>query len=327
MGAPPPKSQDEADAQLEKLVDERGLSERKLCGFMNGFIHSSLTLISTQLYSSDTHFILELIQNADDNEYKKCSSAGMPPGFSMSLRKSDPGANGKDTFETSCNEDGFSFQQIASLTNIGDSTKTKRKDVHSGYIGEKGIGFKAVFKVAHVVNISSGFYNFMLDTTQGMIGMLRPLPSSFPVSTYSADSTRMMLQLKSEKEFNGISSDLRRIKPEILLFLRRLRRLSVCTQRHNREYVATHNEDDREFLGETRTIHACESATGESRAIKYIITRNRVEGMPKEGKREGVATSEVTIAFPLGINGKPRIKEQQVFAFIPVNCYGFRVTS
>lgn len=41
------------------------------------------------------------------------------------------------------NECGFSEKNVLALCNIGGSTKQK----HQGYIGNKGIGFKSVFKV------------------------------------------------------------------------------------------------------------------------------------------------------------------------------------
>lgn len=42
------------------------------------------------------------------------------------------------------NEQGFSFDNIRALCDVGNSTK---KGVNSGYIGKKGIGFKSVFRV------------------------------------------------------------------------------------------------------------------------------------------------------------------------------------
>lgn len=42
------------------------------------------------------------------------------------------------------NEQGFSFNNIKALCDVGNSTK---KDVNTGYIGKKGIGFKSVFRV------------------------------------------------------------------------------------------------------------------------------------------------------------------------------------
>lgn len=42
------------------------------------------------------------------------------------------------------NEQGFSFNNIRALCDVGNSTK---KNLDAGYIGKKGIGFKSVFRV------------------------------------------------------------------------------------------------------------------------------------------------------------------------------------
>ncbi|OHX00660.1 hypothetical protein CSPAE12_00691 [Colletotrichum incanum] len=202
--ATPPRSRDEADAQLNNLLRERGLHSNASTadGFKHGIIHRSLEILSQQLYSTETHFIHEIIQNAGDNAYGKSTARGSLPSFSLSLN-SDSTGNGstvgnsterkKYILETSCNEDGFSFAQIAALTDIGASTKTKCKDVRGGFTGEKGVGFKAVFRVANAVYVASGHHHFKLDNSQGMIGALRPLPCTFPASESTSGSTRMML--------------------------------------------------------------------------------------------------------------------------------------
>lgn len=42
------------------------------------------------------------------------------------------------------NEQGFSVENIRALCDVGNSTK---KGSTAGYIGQKGIGFKSVFRV------------------------------------------------------------------------------------------------------------------------------------------------------------------------------------
>ncbi|GKT96161.1 heterokaryon incompatibility protein [Colletotrichum tofieldiae] len=330
-----PRNRNEADAQLNNLLRERGLHSNDgiADGFKHGIIHRSLEILSQQLYSTETRFIHEIMQNADDNAYGKSTARGSLPSFLLSL-KSDGTGNGstvgistgskKYTLETSCNEDGFSFAQIAALTDIGASTKTKCKDVHGGFTGEKGVGFKAVFRVASAVYVASGHYHFKLDNSQGMIGALRPLPCSFPASESTSGSTRMMVELKGQEEFESIKRDLGKVRPEILLFLRRLRRVSVDTATCKKEYTATHHDDDKEYQGETRAVVVHDSARNTSRVTKYIVVRKRVDDMPKEPRRENIMTSEVTLAFPLTSKGNLIVQQQQVFAFLPINYYGFR---
>lgn len=75
--------------------------------------------ISDELYSKATHFLLELIQNADDNRY----SDGITPTLKISLQ---PG-----WLIIECNEMGFDGQDVLALCRIAASTKKRRE----GYIG------------------------------------------------------------------------------------------------------------------------------------------------------------------------------------------------
>lgn len=85
-------------------------------------IGRSLKRLSEELYSKDTHFVLELIQNADDNEY----SEGVEPSLVFVVDRSEVVAMN--------NERGFSESNIRALCDVGRSTKGKHK---SGYIGKK----------------------------------------------------------------------------------------------------------------------------------------------------------------------------------------------
>jgi len=61
------------------------------------------------------------------------------------------------------NEDGFSKANINAICSTGESTKT----FSQGYIGEKGIGFKSVFKVARKVHVQSGPFSFSFKYQHG----------------------------------------------------------------------------------------------------------------------------------------------------------------
>jgi hypothetical protein len=91
--------------------------------------------LSDELYSKPTRFILELIQNTDGNRY----DYGVPK-LTIIYRKGG-------FLWIGCNENGFKPEDVQALCRIGGSTK-KNLGSRRGYIGEKGIGFKSVFKVA-----------------------------------------------------------------------------------------------------------------------------------------------------------------------------------
>ncbi len=50
------------------------------------------------------------------------------------------------------NELGFKEEDVRALSNVGSSTK---KDRSLGYIGQKGIGFKSVFRITDTPTIHS----------------------------------------------------------------------------------------------------------------------------------------------------------------------------
>lgn len=52
----------------------------------------------------------------------------------------------KNLVDVSCNEDGFSEEDVKALCSVDRSTKTAKSA-----IGKKGIGFKSVFKVCDKV--------------------------------------------------------------------------------------------------------------------------------------------------------------------------------
>src|SRR5438874_1854922 len=84
--------------------------------------------LSDDLYAEDVHFVLELVQNADDNRYQ--------PAEAPYIRL----VRSRDRLLVQNNEAGFEEPNVRALCSIGQSSKKKA----AGYIGEKGIGFKSV---------------------------------------------------------------------------------------------------------------------------------------------------------------------------------------
>ena len=101
-------------------------------------LRAALRLLAEELNTKETHFILELLQNAEDNEY-----VGKEPELSLSIEAGNltgtPLSDG--CLAVLNNEVGFQLSNVQSLCSVGQSTKNDRSQ---GYIGEKGIGFKSV---------------------------------------------------------------------------------------------------------------------------------------------------------------------------------------
>ncbi|KAM0901190.1 hypothetical protein ACQ4PT_020148 [Festuca glaucescens] len=144
----------------------------------------ALHCLSQELYSQDSHIILELIQNADDNTYIK----DVEPTLAFVLQE-----NGIAILN---NEKGFCADNIRALCDIGNSTK---KGSNMGYIGNKGIGFKSVFRVTDAPEIHSNSFHVKFDITEGQIGFI--LPTAIP----PLDRDPLSRLLSSEDGFDGCS--------------------------------------------------------------------------------------------------------------------------
>ncbi|CAN6588977.1 unnamed protein product [Malus baccata var. baccata] len=185
----------------------------------------ALHCLSQELYSQDSHFLLELVQNADDNTYP----TNVEPTLTFILQES--------SIIVLNNEQGFSSQNIRALCDVGSSTK---KGSNAGYIGQKGIGFKSVFRVTDAPEIHSNGFHIKFDISEGQIGFVLPTvvpPCSIDLfsrltsggsdqSDCDCWNTCIVLPFKSKlsdatvmKNIINMFSDLH---PSLLLFLHRL---------------------------------------------------------------------------------------------------------
>lgn len=129
--------------RYEFCVGETGeLKERTAA--MRKMLAGSVERLAADLYATSTHFIMELIQNADDNDYAR----EVNPYIQFILR---PG------YLIVCNnEQGFEEKHVRAICAVNQSTKTHQQ----GYIGEKGIGFKSVFVWTDEPHVLSNGYDF-----------------------------------------------------------------------------------------------------------------------------------------------------------------------
>ena len=129
---PPTQQEDECKAVIDQIRRddfgigiELGEEESKLVQRQREREGRGLARLSSELYSRDTHFVLELVQNADDNSYPEvCSDPGFPSLLFVLER---------DRIVILNNEIGFEEKNIRALCDVGRSTKGKHR---YGYIGK-----------------------------------------------------------------------------------------------------------------------------------------------------------------------------------------------
>jgi hypothetical protein len=229
----------------------------------------------------------------------------------------------KGHLRVDCNEVGFSPKDIDALCNLGQSSKAGA-GVSTQFVGEKGIGFKSVFKVAEQVWVSSKQYEFKFDK-KGTLGMIAPILEDFPAGKRNG-WTSFYLKLAPESE-GDLLEELRSsddLSPELLLFLRRLHKLVLTIQDPNDGTLETktYYREDADFAGK-EVKHLYED--GEKLA-SYLFMRHKATNLPAEEKRDGVRESEVILAFPLDGNNEPLLEPQTIYAYLPIREYGFRVS-
>ncbi|KAH8048089.1 hypothetical protein JL722_12684 [Aureococcus anophagefferens] len=198
-------------------------------------LDNALKVIARDIYSSDSHFILELLQNADDNDY--APSAAPTIVFDAS----------PEAVVVRNNERGFRARHVRALCHVGASSKGAGG---SGYIGQKGIGFKSVFRVSSRPEVHSNGYAFALDEHMVVPAPCRGPPSPELASWLAAaglaapprDGTTIVLPLTDEFRGDAKRAELRErlaeVDPLLLLFLNRVRRIDVVDRGADGETTA-----------------------------------------------------------------------------------------
>lgn len=255
---------------------------------------------------------MELIQNADDNKYEDAIEPTVAftvtPGF----------------IRVDCNECGFSERDVRAICFLGKSTKKAQKV--EGYIGEKGIGFKSVFKVAQIVHVKSADYTFKFDTTLpelGSAGMLAPTWSPFPHAETVTKYTQMLLELSPQYDAGELKEKFGAFQTTLLLFLRRLRRIEINTSSGSRVFTRQDHQDESKVVLRELFTSPLTSVPSVS-TTEYLLISHILHDLPTEPKRSGVNSTEISLAFPVQ-NEDAVATKQLLYAFLPVKHFGFNV--
>ena len=109
----------------------------------------------------------------------------------------------------------------------------------------------------------------------------------------------MLLDLKGTSELRRINRDLLKIKPQLLIFLRKLQKIIIHTPSVNFEFEVEKTEYDEEFEGETMKIWRNEPPRKKGAITKYLIVRQAAGDLPQDSRREGVTETEIVLAFSI----------------------------
>ena len=249
-------------------------------------------IISENLYSEDSHFIYELIQNAQDNDYKE------------EKKKLDffvyPNA-----ILIKNNEIGFNSEQIRSICDFAKSVKKGKKAL--GYIGEKGIGFKSVFAITDQPAIYSNGYRFFFKKNEYIEPYWIEDLSQYPTEFQDENSTNIYLPYSKDfKNKKDIEKKIRDIEPILLLFLDSLDEINIY---NDDKHILAVSKSSR--IVNEQNIVTIHSGNKKEKFIIYNKIINCKDSIVEE-KRKDVEKRQIIVAFPL-----QNMNDTRMFAFLP----------
>ncbi|MFP8835293.1 sacsin N-terminal ATP-binding-like domain-containing protein [Hydrogenophaga sp. XSHU_21] len=263
-----------------------------------------LGTVAEDLNSKQSHFILELVQNADDNKYAK----GVDPSLSFIAER--------QRLVVVNNETGFLPEHVAALCSAGESSKKNK----TGYIGEKGIGFKSVFKVTDAPEVHSNGFHFQFNRTdpENVLGYVVP---HWKEPDFSLDNevTTLVLPARPGQEFPA--ELLKDLEPSLLLFLGKLKKLEVKT---GAEHVQYFRKDRGAVTTLTTDCRRSDGSTTHAERSFFRTSATYDMSSISEPKRKGVLESDIVLALPLSDNGEAAPDPTSpVYAFLPIRDFNF----
>lgn len=177
------------------------------------------------LYGNPTHFITELLQNAEDEGAKNVS-------FKLTEN---------ELIFSHDSEKLFDFNDIRAISNFGDNQEKKEKP---NAIGRFGIGFKSVYSITDNPRIVSSDFDITIKDY------------NIPERTNGKKSnffqgTKIILPFKinrKEKTYELLDNELKDLNLHYLLFLSNIQSISWETETKNGQYERIYSKHDKRFI-------------------------------------------------------------------------------
>ncbi len=249
-----------------------------------------LKMVTESVYSEETHYVLELIQNAEDEGAKAIT-------FTIT----------NDSIIVENDGEPFSADDVFSICSAGQSRKENK-------IGFFGIGFKSVFNITKNPQVISGKYNFQIseyiypDTTDEV-----------PVSIESFDQSRgasFVLPINAMKGLNGkrLAKGLYEVNERLMLFLQSLERI-VLNDMTGEEGKTWEIRKEELVGGFIRIVNTGTGLTSTWKVFRKTVRVPPNKDIRVKGKEKAVR-STVVIAFPHPVEDTD-VKAEKVYCFLP----------
>lgn len=272
---------------------------------------SSIKTLAEDLYSKKTHFIFELIQNAEDNNY----ADDITPTMRFRVNKIEIEGKRQIALIVRNNEAGFQEKHVDAICDVGQSTKSKSQ----GYIGEKGIGFKSVFRITSCPYIFSNGFHFSLPEKdeETDLGYIVPKWVDNIPAGVEQNCTNIVLPInKKDTSVKQVIKTLMDISPETILFLKKLKTIKIEVSTPETNYVIEIEKDATKAPLIELTYLKEEDHREDVISSIYWMATEPFEKPKKinHEKRKGITSRDVSVAILLGNEVHP----EELFAYLPV---------
>ncbi|MDY0168907.1 MAG: hypothetical protein RBS80_20345 [Thermoguttaceae bacterium] len=223
------------------------------------------------LYADRTHFILELLQNAEDVEAKKVA-------FLLFDDRLEVLHNGTRLFDEA---------DVRGVCSVGKGTK--KDDLTA--IGRFGIGFKSVYAITSTPEIHSGDEHFSITNCVQAHGITeeKVAPPWTTLFRFPFDHN----ELSKEAAFAEIAAHLQQLELRTLLFLRHIREIEWEVVGKT---TGTYLRESEPFHGDADRISLLGQHNGEDSEEQWLVFRRPVE-MPEQEDQDKPDPPPVEAAF------------------------------
>jgi len=254
--------------------------------------------LSDDAYPDNAHFIYEIIQNAEDSTY---SAKKAELEFHLL----------QDGILVLSNQNGFTDDDIRSICVMASGGKIAKKDQ---FIGEKGLGFRSVFKITDKPYISSNDYHFYFDKTKSYEKPFlidQSTSADLPLMFTNYEHTAIFLPYSiGSNDIKELEKDFEtKIQPKLILFLKKLNHISI--HKNNQQWMYINKE---KFKSEHLSGYKLSNDTIEQR---YYVFRKTIDvSKINDEKRKNISKREIVLAYPENVDQQDGTN---VFAFLPTD--------
>ncbi|GHT78484.1 hypothetical protein FACS1894130_05140 [Spirochaetia bacterium] len=242
-------------------------------------------------YADKTHFIFELLQNAEDAMAKKQGVTTKPSNM-VTFQLS------KDTLSISHSGKPFDEADVRGICGIAESTKNELTA-----IGRFGIGFKSVYSYTDLPEIHSGNEHFTIEKYV--------LPECIKEIPLDKDETRIILPLNQQtrlKDHDEIANGIQQINLNSLLFLHYIESITWSTDNGNSGIFVRHKPNSLD--NNVREIELTKIINGGTpHSEKWLVFSKKISNEKIE--------ASVEIAFSLNGDKIQPIADSKLVVFFP----------